>query len=389
MGKKAYLVLLGLIVSVGLVGYCILTEHPLGRIILSLKNEPLRTPVILIASFVGAFVFYKISANAIKAAIRMSKGTEGEVKMILGLWRFIIIFLTLVIILSFYYELGAMWLVISGFVGMFLGWSLQQPVSGFAAWLLITLKRPFRVGDRVQLPSYGLVGDVMDVSPMYTVLNQVGGAVGSEEAVGRHVLIPNAMLFTSLVINYTPKWEKMPPPAPLQQEFSAHILDEVVVRITFDSDWDEAERILLSAASGVTADIIKATGQEPYIRSEMSEYYGVVMRLRYMTLATDRPRVTHEICKRIFQDVRSNDKVDLAIPYIYSYKKGAQWAPPLSQEHIATLTKLQSSPNWAQNPMSEGKISCFYCSAENSVDAIFCNKCGKRLAQQFPAGKGQ
>jgi len=389
MGKKAYLTLLGLIVSVGLVGYCILTEHPLGLIILSVGREPLRTSFILTASFVGAFIFYKISTNAIKAAILMAKGTKGEVKMILGLWRVIVIFLTLVLVISFYYELGAMWLVISGFVGMFLGWSLQQPVSGFAAWLLITLKRPFRVGDRVQLPSYGLVGDVMDVGPMYTVLNQVGGAVGSEEAVGRHVLIPNTMLFTSLVINYTPKWAKMPPPVPLQQEGSAHILDEVVIRITFDSDWDEAERILLSAARGVTADIIKATGQEPYIRSDMSEHYGVVMRLRYMTLATDRPRITHEICKRIFQDVKSNEKVDLAIPYIYSYKKGAQWAPPLSQEQIATLARLPSRPNWTQNPMSEGKILCIYCSAENSVDAIFCNKCGKRLAQQFPAGKGE
>ncbi len=384
MNKKIYFAMLGLLALIVLAAYFV---PPFGSIIF--ENEPLRISFILIASFIIASVVYNLVANIIKAAILRSKGTEGEVKMIVGLWRFTVIFLTLLIILSFYFQLGEIGTLIGAFGGMFLGWSLQQPVSGFAAWLLVTIKRPFRVGDRIQLPSYGLVGDAIDVGPMYTVLNQVGGAVGSEEAVGRHVLIPNAMLFTSLVINYTPKWEKMPPPAPLQQEGSAHILDEVVVRITFDSDWDEAERILLSAAREVTVDIIKSTGQEPYIRSEMSEYYGVVMRLRYMTLATDRPRVTHEICKRIFQDVKSNEKVDLAIPYIYSYKKGAQWAPPLSQEHIATLTRLQSSPNRAQNPMSEGKISCFYCSAENSVDAIFCNKCGKRLAQQFPAGKGK
>ena len=65
---------------------------------------------------------------------------------------------------------------------------------------------------------------------MYTVLDQVGGAIGSEEAVGRNVLIPNAMLFSSVVINYTVKRE------------AAYILDEVVIRITYDSDWDTASR---------------------------------------------------------------------------------------------------------------------------------------------------
>lgn len=386
MNKKIYFVMLGLLALIVLVAYFV---SPSGSIITSLENEPLRTVFLLIGSFIVAAIVYDLVDHIIKAAILRVHGTEGEAKMIVGLWRFIVIFLTLIIILSFYFQLGVLGAVIGAFGGMFLGWSLQQPVSGFAAWVLITLKRPFRVGDRVQLPSYGLVGDVMDVGPMYTVLNQVGGAVGSEEAVGRHVLIPNAMLFTSLVINYTPKWEKMPPPVPLQQGGSAYILDEVVVRITFDSDWDEAERILLSAAGEVTVGIIKETGQEPYIRSDMSEYYGVVMRLRYMTLATDRPRIAHEITKRIFKEIKVNDKVDLAIPYIYSYKKGAQWAPPLSQEHIATLTGLKSSPNWAQNPLSEDKILCIYCSAENSVDAIFCKKCGKRLAQQFPSGKGE
>jgi len=382
MDKKIYLVMIGLLACIVLASYF---APPLGSTIVSLGNEPVRTPFILLASFIGAFVVYTIIAKVLKAAILRSKGTEGEVKMILGLWRFIVILLTLILILSLHFQLGTITAVIGAFGGMFLGWSLQQPVSGFAAWLLITLKRPFRVGDRVQLPSYGLVGDVIDVGPMYSVLNQVGGAVGSEEAVGRHVLIPNGMLFTSLVINYTPKWEKMPPPAPLQEEGSAYILDEFVLRITFDSDWDESERILLTAAKEVTADIIKATGQEPYIRSDMSDWYGVIMRLRYMTLATDRPRITHEICKRVFKDVKSNDKVDLAIPYIYSFKKGAQWAPPFSQEHITALGALQSNSDWALKPVSESKIRCFYCSTENPSDATFCNKCGKRLAQQYPS----
>lgn len=273
----------------------------------------------------AAFVFYKISGRAIRAAIIKAKGTEGDVKMLLGLWRIIVAFIAVLGVLGSFFELGLLTAAFGAFGGLFLGWALQPLVSGFAAWLLVTIKRPFRVGDRVQLPSFGLVGDVADVGPMYTVLSQVGGAVGSEEPVGRHILVPNAMLFGNLVINYTPRVEEGKS-SPILDEMreSAYILDEVVARITFDSDWNAAEDILLNAAKEVTSDIVKATGQEPYVRSDMYDY-GVYLRLRYMTLATDRPRMKYEIEKRIFQQFQSSKKVDFAIPYIYSAKKGSRF----------------------------------------------------------------
>jgi len=301
-----------------------LLKGPLRGSLVALASEVV-TALEIAVGLASAFVFYKLSSKGIRAAILKARGTEGDVKMLLGLWRTFIIFMIILIVIGSVFELGVIGGVIAAFGGMFLGWSLQSPVSGFAAWLIVTLKRPFRVGDRVQLPSYGLVGDVLDVGPMYTILNQVGGAVGSEEAVGRHILIPNAMLFGNLVINYTPRWEKEPPKALHSQKESealGYILDEVVARITFDSDWQTAENILLNAAREVTADIIEATGQEPYIRSDMYDY-GVYMRLRYMTLATDRPRITHEITKKIFNEFSKSDKVDFAIPFVYSYKKAA------------------------------------------------------------------
>lgn len=194
--------------------------------------------------------------------------------------------------------------------GMFLGWSLQAPVSGFAAWVLISLKRPIRPGDRIQFPSLGLVGDVKDVGAMYTVLDQVGGSIGSEEPVGRYVLVPNAMLFSQVVINYTVRQE------------AAYMLDEVVARITYDSDWKVAEQILIKAAQEVTGPIIAATGVQPYIRSDMYDY-GVYLRLRFQTSVKDRTEIASEINKRIFTEFQKDPSVDLAIPYIYSYRAGA------------------------------------------------------------------
>lgn len=235
---------------------------------------------------------------------------ESETMMIGRLFRLISI---IVIIMAFAYGfniLGTFGTLFSLFGGMLLGWSLQAPVSGFAAWILISVKRPFRPGDRVQLPNLGVVGDVVDIGAMYVVLNQVGGTVGSEEAVGRHVLVPNAMLFNQLVINYT-----------VHQE-AAFMLDEVVVRITYDSDMEKAEHILLSAATEITQDIIATTGKKPYIRSDFWDY-GLLMRLRFQTRVQDRAKIAYEITKRIMQSLQQEPSVDLAIPYVYSYRAGS------------------------------------------------------------------
>jgi len=197
------------------------------------------------------------------------------------------------------------------FGGMLLGFSLQAPVSGFAAWIMLSLKRPIRPGDRVQFPNLGLVGDVKDVGAMYTVLDQVGGSIGSEEPVGRYVLVPNAMLFSQVVINYTVKQD------------AAYMLDELILRISFDSNWQKAERILLDAAETVTADIIQTTGTKPYIRSDLYDY-GVNLRLRYQTSVKDRTGIAYSLTKYIFNAVQQTPDVDYAIPFIYSYRAGME-----------------------------------------------------------------
>lgn len=250
----------------------------------------------------------EVAALIVRCFVHLRKGAEGEIKMLAGFTSMASI---LAVVVAFLYSIGvlkAFGALAAGFAGLLLGWSLQAPVSGIAAWVLIVLKRPFRVGDRVLFPSLGLSGDVTQVGLMYTILDQVGGAVGSEEAIGRDILIPNAMLFNQVAINYTPKAE------------AAYFLDEVVIRMTYDSDWDAAEKILTDAARQVTADIIKETGQEPYIRSDFWDY-GILLRLRFMTMAKDRPRIVHETVKLIFKEVQRDPRVDMAIPYVYSYRK--------------------------------------------------------------------
>lgn len=187
----------------------------------------------------------------------------------------------------------------AAFLGMMLGWSLQAPVTGLAAWLMIVLKRPFRIGDRVIIA--GIIGDVSDITLTHVIMNQVGGTIGGEEPSGRAVLIPNAILFGQVIMNYT-----------LQEDY---MLDEVPVRLTFDSDYALAEKIMLGAAREVAADTIKQTGQEPFTRCEFFDA-GVLVRLRYQTIPARRQETSSEITERIMAGFKANYP---AVKYCYPH----------------------------------------------------------------------
>jgi len=256
-------------------------------------------------------IVYQILKRITSFIVLKIGGRQADVKMLLKLIRTTLAIIAIFLIINQFYRIEALLLALGAFTGLFLGWALQQPITGIAAWIFINVKRPFRIGDRIYLPQLGLVGDVMDVGIFHTILNQVGGTVGSEEASGRIILVPNAIFFSTTIINYTYT----------SSEEKSYILDEIVVRLSFDSDLEVAERILVHAAEEVTKDIIRETGVKPYIRAELWDY-GILVRLRYYTRAKDRVIIAHEITKRIVKEFQRNDKVDFAIPFIYSFRLG-------------------------------------------------------------------
>ncbi len=245
------------------------------------------------------FILYKLTTKGLRSYLSKRAHKPENVQNFLFLWRVLWIGVIFIFgIISFSGSLAALG-ISAAFLGMIMGWSLQAPVTGVAAWLMILLKRPFKIGDRVIIA--GIIGDVMDITLTHIYLNQVGGTIGGEEKSGRGVLIPNAILFQQIIHNYTFE--------------SKYILDEVPVMITYESDFDEAERILLQAAREVTRDIINDIGQKPFIRSELADN-GIRIRLRYQTLATDRQRISSEIVRIIIREFSQNERVEFCYPHM-------------------------------------------------------------------------
>ncbi len=199
------------------------------------------------------------------------------------IWRYSFMFtMAAVIIFLFSDTFGLLGLSI-GFIMTVLSWGMRNPITNLAAWLLIILKRPYRIGDRVILGQ--LIGDVKKITVMHTILDQVGGTVSSEERSGRSVLVANLHLFSWTVVNYT-RDEK-------------YILDEVIIRLTYQSNITKAEQIMCREAAEVTSAICEEIGEKPYVRFEFIPS-GVVGKLRYHVVAVERPLITTIIVDRLF-----------------------------------------------------------------------------------------
>ena len=97
--------------------------------------------------------------------VQKPENLERFLKTWKSVWKFVIAVFVVIALSGSLKILG----LSAAFLGMMLGWSLQAPVTGIAAWLMIVLKRPFKIGDRIIIG--GIIGDVMDVTLTHVILN--------------------------------------------------------------------------------------------------------------------------------------------------------------------------------------------------------------------------
>ena len=210
-------------------------------------------------------------------------------------WRYVFMFSIGALVIFLFSDVFGIIGLSLAFIMTLMGWGIRNPITNLAAWLLIILQKPYRIGDRVILG--GTIGDVRDISIMYTQLDQVGGTIGGEEKSGRSVMIPNQHLFKWNVINYT-RDEK-------------YILDEVIIRLTYRSDITRAEQIMCEQASEVTADVCEEIGELPYVRFEFIPS-GVVAKLRYRVSAVRRQEFSTLMVERISKAFVCEDSIEFA-----------------------------------------------------------------------------
>lgn len=255
-------------------------------------------PALIIA---GILFFYFIILKRIKN--RLLKHFKSKVmihNITVSLNIFTYIFIGILIVLIFFYFTGNILTMglTAGLLTAALGWALQRPITGIAAWIMVITKSPFKIGDRILIG--GMKGDVLDITLTHIYLKEVGGTIDSEETSGRTVMIPNSIIFEQNIINYT-----------VQDEF---ILDDVGVLVTYESNLDKAIRICESIAKRVMKNSLAKMPMPPYVRVYFNNS-GIDVKTRYYVNVAERVKISSEITREIFREFKKEKDLEIAYPH--------------------------------------------------------------------------
>ncbi len=200
-----------------------------------------------------------------------------------------------------------------GIVSAGIAIALHAPLGNLAGWVFLSIRRPFTVGDRIQIGD--CAGDVIDLRLFAFSLVEIGNWVNADQSTGRILHIPNGRVFTEMVANYT-------------QGFN-FIWDELPVTVTFESDWRKA-KALLSEIAGHHAALTKEDAARQ-VRRAANKYLihyqhltpivwtsvadiGVTLTLRFLTDPRKRRSVEEAMWEEILDVFAAHDDIDFAYP---------------------------------------------------------------------------
>ncbi len=252
--------------------------------------------------------------------------------------------------------IGRIWFAgfreISTYLGLLsagLAIALKDLVASVAGWMYLLWRRPFEVGDRIEIGQHA--GDVIDIRLFRFTLMEIGNWVEADQSTGRVIHIPNSRVITDAIANYSKGFE--------------YIWNEIPVMVTFESSWRKAKAILVEIAdrhgahlSEAAAEAIRKAARKamihyhaltPYVWTSVADS-GVLLTIRYLCEPRQRRSSAEKIWEEILDAFRRCDDIDFAYPTMRRYinvdegKPGAG-GPPAKRMATASETGMGEPPS--------------------------------------------
>lgn len=124
--------------------------------------------------------------------------------------------------------------------------ALRDPVTDMAGWLFLVWRKPFTVGDRIEIADRK--GDVIDIRFFKFTVLEIGNWTKSDQSTGRVIHIPNHYVLQNSIANYT-------------SDFN-FIWNEIEIIVTFESDWRKAKEIITEIVNSHSEDYVADAEQQ-------------------------------------------------------------------------------------------------------------------------------
>lgn len=217
------------------------------------------------------------------------------------------------------------WLEAIQSLGTFLGLlsagiaiALKDLVAGLAAWVFILWRRPFTLGDRIQIGETS--GDVVDIRVFQFTLLEIGNWVAADQSTGRVIHVPNSFVLSQSLANYTSQfqfiWNELPVLLTFESDWkkAKAILEEILAR-RVGTEVEEAERAVKTASRKFLIHFRKLT---PKVYTSVEDS-GVLLTLRFICHARQRRGRTEEIWEAVLEAFATEESIDFAYPTTRMY----------------------------------------------------------------------
>jgi small-conductance mechanosensitive channel len=200
-----------------------------------------------------------------------------------------------------------------GLVTAGLAIALKDLVTGLVGWVFIVWRRPFTIGDRIQIGDFR--GDVVDIRVFQFSMMEIGNWVDADQSTGRVINIPNGMVISHMLANYSKGFQ--------------YVWNEIPVLITFESDWRKAKSLLMDIANE-HAEHLSEEAQRKIVEAskKLMIFYrtltptvytsvqdcGVLLTLRYLCKPRERRGTEQAIWEDILNCFAQYPEIDFAYP---------------------------------------------------------------------------
>ena len=197
--------------------------------------------------------------------------------------------------------------------------ALSDVVKDLAGWMFILIRRPFHIGDRIEIG--GHTGDVIDVQTFDFILFEIGARVDGDDPTGRTVRVPNGDVFSKTITNFSAEFE-----------FMWH---EVAVLLTFESDWKRGRDVVMEVMRDHSDDelrdlaarqlhdadaAIQVDGHhlEPTVYVKVIDS-GVLITGRHLVRVMETRRMEDKAWQSILTAFDQEDSLEFAYPTVRTF----------------------------------------------------------------------
>jgi small-conductance mechanosensitive channel len=165
-------------------------EVHIGAVTFSLQKALSFAVVILLAIWLARFVTFVLDVEVLPR-LKLKRGVSSAISTVVQ-WS--ILGAGLLTAASALGLQAGQLAIVFGALSVGIGFGLQNVVSNFVSGLILIFEQPVKVGDKVEITSLSLIGEVRRIGIRASVVRTFDGA---------EVIVPNSNLISSEVVNWT------------------------------------------------------------------------------------------------------------------------------------------------------------------------------------------